>query len=437
MTMQAMELQVILFTLLSGAVGVLTAAHALLYKRHPQSAFAWIAVSLTLPLVGATLYYLFGINRVRTRAQRLRAGQEQWQTPETKPVKPPAALEELVALGTAVSGMTLTTGNRVDILHNGDQAYPAMLEAIRKASEHIYLSSYIFDSSPVGQEFVTALADAVSRGVDVRVLLDGVGELYSFPRARSLLRKHNVRHAHFLPPRIWPPMVRINLRNHRKILAIDGSIAFTGGMNIARRHMPSESNDAFVVDIHFRLQGPIASQIECIFLDDWRFITGEDIPMAQVRPPAAGDAICRAIAHGPDEEMDRLTALLSGAIAEARRRIAIMTPYFLPPRELIGVLQAAALGGLDVAVVLPSHNNLPYVHRATRHMLWELLQRGVKVYYQPPPFVHSKLLLVDDQYALIGSANIDTRSLRLNFKLNVEIYDSRVVDDLSRHFEAA
>jgi cardiolipin synthase len=146
--------------------------------------------------------------------------------------------------------------------------------------------------------------------------------------------------------------------------------------------------------------------------------------------------LCRVVAHGPDAHLDRLTALLTGAIGSARRRIAIMTPYFVPPRELIAPLQAAALAGVDVAVILPERNNLPYVHRATRHMLWELLERGIHVYYQPPPFVHSKLFYVDDYYAQIGSANFDARSLRLNFEANVEVYDRDTVTALARHFEA-
>jgi cardiolipin synthase A/B len=153
-------------------------------------------------------------------------------------------------------------------------------------------------------------------------------------------------------------------------------------------------------------------------------------------PQPTGGALCRAVADGPAAGLDRLTALLTGAIGSARRRVAIMTPYFVPPRELISPLLAAALAGVDVAVILPERNNLPYVHRAARHMLWELLERGVHIYYQPPPFVHSKLFYIDDHYALIGSSNFDSRSLRLNFEMNVEVYDRDTVSNLAAHFEA-
>jgi cardiolipin synthase len=225
------------------------------------------------------------------------------------------------------------------------------------------------------------------------------------------------------------------MRNHRKILVVDGEVAFTGGINIGDRHLADRlDNRKRVVDMHFRLSGPVVAQIENVFWRDWRFITGEPVPDGRPAATRAGASLCRTVAHGPDEDLDRLTALLVGAIGLAERRVAIMTPYFLPPRELIGALQAAALRGVAVDVILPAQNNLPYVHRATRHMLWELLKRGVSVYYQPPPFVHSKLLLIDEGYAQIGSANWDARSLRLNFELTVEIFDVRFVSVAARHF---
>jgi cardiolipin synthase len=226
----------------------------------------------------------------------------------------------------------------------------------------------------------------------------------------------------------------INLRNHRKILAVDGWTGFTGGANIRENYLAADGHK--VLDLHVSLAGPVVAQIEAVFLRDWQFVTGESAAVSATRTELPGRAECRAIADGPERSHDRLTELLVGAIAAARRRVAIMTPYFLPPRELIAPLQAAALEGVDVAVILPAHNNLPYVHRATRHMLWEMLDRGVRIYYQPGPFAHSKLFYVDDDYAQVGSANLDPRSLRLNFEMNVEVYDRSFVAELAAHFEA-
>lgn len=422
-------------------VGLFAAGHALLYKRHSRAAFGWIVLCLTFPVIpflGALLYFLFGVNRVKARARQLRDEPDAPASSSRVVATLPLELEPLTQLGYAVSGAALTGGNRIDILHNGEQAYPAMLEAIESATQRLYLATYIFETNTTGQAFITALGRAAARGVDVRVLLDGFGELYSFPRARWLFRGTGVKVARFLPARLFPPVLRINLRNHRKILVADDGLAFTGGINIGDRHLAErEPTLKRVVDMHFKLRGPIAAQIEALFLRDWRFCTGEAtvLPEPQIQP--AGDAVCRLIADGPDNDLDQLAALLIGGIGVARRRISIMTPYFLPPREILGALQAAALRGVDVAVILPAKNNLPYVHRATRHMMWELIERGVKIYYQPGPFVHSKLFLIDGQYAQIGSANLDPRSLRLNFELTVEIYQPAFVTELDRHFDAA
>lgn len=425
---------------LGGALALAAAGHALLYKRMPQSAFGWIAICIMLPLIGALLYFLFGINRVRRRAQALRGNEARHRPPapesESESVMPPADLIPLGTLADRVSRLPLLAGNRVTALYNGEQAYPEMLEAIELAEQRVFLSTYIFDTDKAGHAFAEALGAAAARGVKVRVLLDGIGELYSRPRARRLLDRTGVPVGRFMPPRLLPASLHINLRNHRKILVTDGHTAFTGGMNISDRHLAENtSNPARVVDIHFRFDGPVAGQIEAAFLDDWSFVTGESLDVTPSPAAAEGSSCCRAFADGPDHELGKLHALMCGAVALARTRLIVMTPYFLPTRELIGLLQAAALRGVLVDVILPSRNNLPYVHRATRHMLWELLERDVRVFYQPAPFVHSKIFLVDEEYALVGSANLDPRSLRLNFELNVEIYDRVLVAELARHCE--
>lgn len=432
--MQAGQLLATAFAAIGFAAAAAASLHALHFKRRPQSAFAWIAVCLTLPLLGALLYYLFGINRVQTKARKLLTGHPELDCPTEYVGTPPPQLQPLARLGSAVSGWPLTAGNCVEPFYEAAATFDAMIEAIDRAHEYVYLSTYIFDGGPLGQRFAAALSAAAERGADVRVLLDGVGEWYSPKRASKLLQGTRVRFARFLPPRLFPPSFSVNLRNHRKILIVDGLEGFTGGINIRDRYVEA---DARILDAHFRLSGPVLAQLETVFLRDWHFVTGEPGLTARRVPRPTGGAICRVISDGPAMRFDRLTALLTGAIASARQRIAIMTPYFVPPRELISPLLAAALAGVDVAVILPEHNNLPYVHWATRHMLWELLERGVNIYYQPPPFVHSKLFYVDDHYAQIGSSNFDSRSLRLNFELNVEIYDRETVTELATRFEEA
>ena len=435
-----------------GAVAGLTilsavsAAHALLFKRDPRAALGWIAVCLLLPFAGPLLYFLFGINRTRTRARKLEQrapfrllvdyeGPEAIAHPLARSPDVPAGYEEVVRISDAVTRQPLVAGNEVAVLHNGEEAFPAMLAAIDAARESVWLATYIFETNPAGERFIDALARATRRGVDVRVLLDGIGELYSRPRAGRRLRRERVRVARFLPPRLFPPSFHVNLRNHRKILVCDGAVGFTGGMNLGDRHLAGDHRPDRVVDAHFRLAGPVVAQMENVFLDDWAFATGERTA-PRPRRTGSGGAYCRTIVDGPNEDLDKLSTILAGAVSSARVRVAIMTPYFLPPRELVVALQVAALRGADVSVILPERNNLPYVAWATRHVLWELLQWNVRVYYQPPPFVHTKMLLVDDAYAQIGSANLDPRSLRLNFEIAVEVIDRSFAAHLGEHYEA-
>jgi cardiolipin synthase len=430
---------------LAFAVSVASAGHALLYKRDPRAALGWIATCVFFPFFGAALYFGFGINRIRTRAQRLGAPLAEFRTPlDVPPIEIPGVpthLLQLERVGRSLTRGALVAGNRVTLLHDGEQAYPAMLAAIEGAQHEVLLSTYIFATDETGVRFAEALARANDRGVRVRVLVDGIGALYSFPTAAALFRRMRVPARVFLPPRLFPPALRLNLRNHRKILAVDGVVAFTGGMNIGDRHLAARTqNPRRVVDLHVAVEGAVVASLRHTFAEDWQWVTGEPLESPPPRDLAGRDAIrgsalCRVVADGPGEELEKLEMLYMAAIALASRRIRIMTPYFLPPRSLISALQAAALRGVEVTVVLPAKNNLPYVHWATQKMLWEFLSRGVRVLLQPPPFVHTKLFAVDDDYLLLGSPNLDARSLRLNFELALEVYDRDLGSEVSEHFD--
>lgn len=424
--------------------GIIAAGHALLTRETPSSAFGWIGVSLLFPPIGPLLYYMFGVNRVRIRARRLDRASRHGLGAH----RPGADAEVrnyetfigrrrrgLAAAGDRLSDWPVVHGNQLQVLNNGEKTYPPMLEAIENARKFVYLTTYILETNRVGRRFIDALARAVQRGVDVRVLVDGVGEYYAWPGRRPvrLLQTRGVSAARFLPPRLWPPSLRLNLRNHRKILVTDGGVAFTGGMNIGDRHFVD--GERGVADMHFRLAGPIVRQLEAVFLSDWAFATGHQSGISRRDLPAVGQAGCRTIESGPTRDTERLNTLLQAAVSSAFKRVLIVTPYFLPGPALVGALQSAALRGLDVSIVLPGRNNLPFVAWAMRHGLVGLLERGVKIHYRPPPFAHTKLFIVDDDYALIGSPNIDPRSLRLNFELAVEIFDSEVVGTLLRHVD--
>ncbi|WP_051748059.1 phospholipase D-like domain-containing protein [Nevskia soli] len=426
---------------------IVAASHALLHKRDPRAAWGWIAVCWLFPLAGAILYYLFGVNRVQTRAVRVFGNELPTMVPRCPDQPPrisgadPEEVRELVRLGWAMSGRRLRGGNRIDPLHNGSEAYPAMLAAIAEARHTVDMSSYIFRDDAVGKTFAEALGAAQQRGVAVRVMLDGLADLAYHPRGSRLLRRHGLQPALFLPLRLWPPMLHINLRNHRKLLIVDGEIAFTGGMNIQQGHLAAAKGEPLIDDLHFRVRGPLVAQLAQVFLSDWSFAAGQPAPdpvdgnpCEEEPEPAQGDHASRVITEGPNEDIDRLIMVLIGALATAHDRVWFMTPYFLPPSPLLSALQSAALRGIDVSVIIPQRSDQRWMDWATRHILRFLLRRQVKVFLRPPPFAHTKLLIVDDWYVQFGSANLDTRSLRLNFELMVESYGEPLATKMAGHF---
>lgn len=421
------------------------AGHALLHKRDPRSALVWVTLSLSVPVFGALAYWLLGINRITRRAlrwqqrkQRLREDERVVQHAISSPL-PDAFdhLRDLVVLGDRVVRHRLQAGNRIELLENGEGAYPAMLAAIEQACETINLSSYIFDGDGAGATFVEALIAAAQRGVAVRVIVDALGERYSKLSARKALQDSGVDIRLYLPLSKGP---FINLRNHRKLLVVDGLVAFTGGMNIRSRHCVEQSApEEATLDLHFCVHGPVVGDLQRIFLEDWYFVSSELLDAPRFFPVLGpcGNAVTRAIGDGPDREFRKLEWIIMGALSSARHSVRIMTPYFIPDRPMIIALTTAALRGVEITLVLPGHNNLPFVAWASRASYWELLKNGIRIFEQKAPFCHTKLFQVDNCWTLIGSANLDTRSLRLNFELNLSVFDRQFAEAINRYFEVA
>lgn len=431
-------------------VSIIAAIHVLLHKRDPRAALGWMAVCLGLPGFGPFFYWLFGRNRIRTRARVWQTSGEGIHLPRgiEPPLQVPAIMRVpyktqnyvlLRQLSDAVTRRPLVDGNRVQALINGEQAYPEMLAAIENANHSIDLSSYIFDTQECGRKFARAMINAAERGVEVRVLVDALGEMYTLPRARQLFKHSKVRFALFLPFSLSQRGLHINLRSHRKILVVDASIGFTGGMNISTRHNVSKPGKRRpVADIHFKFFGPVVGHMQSAFMEDWHFATGEIVTARPYPVPLPdGVALCRGVSAGPNEDYEKLLWIVTGALNCARSRVSIMTPYFVPEPTMINALCSAALRGVTVEIILPEENNLPFVAGASRANFAELLRYGVKIMYQPGCFVHSKLILMDNNYALVGSANMDARSLRLNFEFNLEIYDNDLNQTLRTHFATA
>jgi cardiolipin synthase len=424
-------------------VNLAVSAHVILHKRDARAAIGWVGLVWLVPGLGALIYAGFGVNRLRRRAIGLRRPPPGSTSTGTLRARPPQAdlaaahpgLVALARLGERVGRRPLLAGNRVTPLCNGEQAYPAMLQAIEGATGSVCLSSFIFSADVIGRRFVAALVAAARRGVAVRVLVDAAGVRYSWPPIHRVLGRAGVPVARFLPITSGRGLAFFNLRNHRKILVADGRVAFCGGMNVRDRHVVSSGSRWPTRDVQFRLEGPVVGQVQEAFAEDWAFVTREVLEGPAWHPALedAGSTAARVLTGGPDDDFEVTRNVLLGAISAATESVAIVTPYFLPDQAMIGALAVAALRGVRVDIVLPAHGNIPLVRWATPALLWQVLAPGCRVFLSPAPFDHAKLLVVDRSWTMFGSTNWDPRSLRLNFELDVECYDpalAAAVDDL-------
>ena len=421
------------------AIAAPVCAHIVL-TRQDAAAPAWLLVVLGSPFIGSLLYFVLGINRVQRRARRLR-GRRPRSLPrlETHPMPfpglPTAQQQQLFQFGKSVHAAPFIGGNTVKALIDGEMAYPDMLAAIAAAKTSIALSVYIFKRDDIGEQFVQALTAAHQRGVLVRVLVDEVGMGSKAHAADTQLARQGIATARFIP-QTFKFLPLMNLRNHRKIMVIDDHTGFIGGMNICRSYSGKSTP---VRDLHFRVTGPAIVQMARMFEEDWKFATGETIELPWISAPeesAVTPVYARVIADGPDNGFQRTFWIILGALAVSQKSVRILTPYFLPNDILRHALEVCALRGVTVEVVIPSKTDIAIVDYAMAAQLQDLLEHGVKLYYGGAPFDHSKLMLVDGVWALVGSSNWDQRSLRLNFEANLEAYDADLAATLEDHFAA-
>ena len=424
-------------------VGV--ACHVLLNKREVAAATAWIGFTFIAPVWGTLFYFLFGINRVVRRAQKARPA----RTPRRRATDHhhshdlPDHLEALERAVRRISGRKAERRNAVATFHDGDEAYPVMLDAIAGARNSVALSSFIMRHDGIGERFAQALRAAKGRGVEVRVLVDGIGSGYFSPIKRRLDRL-GVPAAQFMHSVLPWRMPFLNLRSHKKILVVDGRVGFAGGLNISDLNLLAGHPKTPVADTHFRFEGPVVTQLLDVFAHDWSFATGEDIEGERWFPDPdeveAGEILARVVTAGPDQDLEKIRSVLMEACACAQTSIKVMTPYFLPGAETVSALTLAALRGVRVDVIVPRRSDHRFVDLAMRAHVAPLIEAGVRFWLGPAPFNHSKLMVVDKLWSFVGSSNWDMRSLRLNFEMNVEIYDEALALELDafmvRHQQA-
>lgn len=414
----------------------------LLRHKEPASATAWILTLIFLPVVGVILFWFLGRDRIRRPARakassdftvrdRMLALSSMPRRLEWDPSDREAPFDQhgVMRLAAKVGRRNITGSNRVDLLVGAPTTYEAQLQAIAAARDHVHLEYYIVRDDEQGRRFLDALVEAARRGVYVRLLCDGFGSRQLGKRFFRPLLEAGGYVAQFLPIDPIRAAWTLNMRNHRKLMVVDGHIAFTGGINIGQQFLQWR-------DVHLRIEGPAALQLQAIFVEDWYFATRWDLTDAAFFPVCTpvGSSVLQIVDSGPDTRIESIHRLYFAAIAAARRRVLVTTPYFVPDRALLVALQTAAMRGVEVRLVVPKHSNHRVTYHAGRSFYEELLSAGVQIHEYALGMLHTKTIIVDGEFATVGSANLDLRSFRLNFELIAVLWDQQTVRQLEAVF---
>lgn len=414
-----------ILTSLGFLLALVLLAHMLRAQRSPASTMAWLLIILLVPYLGVPLYLMFGGRKLRRMA-----GQKApvYHRARRSPDEMSGGATERILQSYGVP--PATSGNRVSLVTSGEEAYRLLLELISRAEQSIHITTYILGRDAVGTAIVARLAERAREGVEVRLLLDGVGSWRVGRRFLAPMLEAGAKVAYFMPVIHIPFRGRANLRNHRKIVVVDGRHALTGGMNLAEEYMGPTPLPTRWRDFSLVLSGPAVADLAGLFRSDWRFATGEDLAHEGPPPPPAAPSgsVAQVVASGPDVAGDPLYESLVSLAFSATRRIWVVTPYFVPDETLARGLALAARRGTDVRLVVPAHSNHLMADLARASYLHEVHDAGGRILLYEPGMVHAKVVLIDDHMAIVGSANMDMRSLFLNYEVAVFLSSRPEVD---------
>lgn len=402
--------------------GLLLIPHVLLNKRNPLSALSWLWALLLFPILGPLCYLVFGTEHMqRKRLQRRRR-------PIAKEDGPALAAPDSAALPPfaqrllRLAGREFSNGNGLALIPKAEMLYDDLQTAIDAAAQHIHLEFFIWNDDEIGRRLTAALTRAAARGVEVRLLLDAVGCLTLSMSAFHDLRAAGGKMSWFSTANPFRQRWFLHLRNHRKLAVCDGTVAFVGGMNVGGEYVEWR-------DLHARVDGPAVTELQGAFADDWFFATGERLTAERYYPRVGpgGETSALVLAAGPDQEFsaNAIRVTLLALIGSAQRRLWISTPYLVPDPAITAALQICARSGVDTRIILPRHPDSFYIGHVARSFYEDLLLAGVRIYEYLPGMLHTKAMVLDDEWGMIGSANLDIRSLKLNFELNVLTHGRR------------
>ena len=420
-----------LFLIVGTLLAVVAIAHMLRHRRSPSATIAWLLIIILFHYLGVALYLLFG-----SRKQKMPAIAPSDQPPVESSEGMDREASQLNAMLQRFGIPAATTGNRVSLCPTGVEGLNGLKYIIDEAKSSLHVQTFIFSDDDVGHEILHRLTDKAGDGVEVRLLVDGLGSLKT---RRSLFRplvEAGGEFAVFKPVLHVPFRGHTNLRNHRKIAISDGCRVLAGGMNITGEDMFSEASADSWQDLSFIVEGPAATHYQTIFRSDWRLATGKQLALEPcVAPGPQGEAVVQVVPSGPDVPQDPLYATTITAAYRAQRRLWIVTPYFVPDDSLVQALAFACRRGLDVRILVPEKSNHRFSDVARAAFLREIESEGGKVLLYTDGMVHAKIMLVDEDLAMVGSANLDMRSLFLNYEVMQLSYSAKEVQDVEHWIE--
>ncbi|MDR0617577.1 MAG: phospholipase D-like domain-containing protein [Endomicrobium sp.] len=415
-----------------------TSIHILLHKDDIKSSIGWIALVFLSPFIGTILYIFLGINRVKRKSLKLKKVTSLNESYSHTLINDifenlPINYKQFIMFGHKVYNQNFVFGNFIKPLQNGSQAYPEMIKTIKEAKKEVLISSYVFDYDSETEKFLDAFKIAISNGAEIKVLIDAIGTLSIFGLSieKKLKKIKGLQYGIFLPLKFPLTLPLVNLRNHRKIMIIDGKTVFFGGMNLSKNNCLINDKKNAIIDITFKINGPAIQQAAEIFEEDWEFVTEKKFNSIakSIKYTNSKGLAARVIPSGPDKKNNIIELIALGAINAAIKKILIITPYFLPERNILIALEMAAMRGVEVEIILPKIHN-SFISKASEANFLNLINCGVKIFRTLPPFDHSKIFVVDSEWVFVGSANWDVRSFKLNFESNIEIFSKSLAKKL-------
>lgn len=419
---------------------VTLAVYIVLQKRSPVATLAWIMSLAFLPVVGFAVYFVLGPRRfhrkrLRHAKSRVLVREVAEATSSRKSIHEYPWKDQLVRLVTKASGAPLMTCKDVRVMCDGKSCFDAIVAAIQKAKHHVHLEYYIFEDDQTGGRIRDALIERANNGVRVRLLVDAVGSPLSY-RFRTTVRDAHIELARFNPLMFGSFRPRINFRSHRKIVVVDGDVGFVGGINIGDEYNSDVTGKNAYRDTHITFRGTAVRELQLAFLEDWVYATNAMPPSAGLFAPddPSEDELIQIIASGPDQEWESMQQLFFASITQAEKRIEITTPYFVPDESVFTALVTAAMRGVDVQILVPKKSDSRIVTAAARSYFDTLLRAGAHI-WEYPKMIHAKTMVVDHKMGIVGSANMDNRSFRLNFEIGAAFFHKEAIEALETQFK--